>query len=374
MKVEGMKATRIVFGEKGAELREYRLRALRPGELLVRARCSLVSIGTETTLYVARRWQAPPAGAAAAGPEDDEWDFEDYGRGDTWDIERNRRFPGYALAGDVIATGPEVANFAVGDRVIALHHHASLAIVPTQPSITLKIPDGVSYEDSTFSVLGSVSMHAVHRAGLRLGEDVVVMGAGLVGLLTVQLARLAGATPIVSVDLSASRRELARRVGADFAIDPLREDLPARVRECVGGEGASCTIEAVGNPAVLQACMRVCAPGARVVVMGAVVGKVELDMYSEFIFRELTLIASQQPRNPVQDSIYYHLTGQRNRRTMLDLIRRKAVNVADLLTHRYSCREAPEVYRLLGEAKNADYDGRGDVHREMVGVLLEWSG
>ena len=177
---------------------------------------------------------------------------------------------------------------------------------------------------------------------------------------------------MVSVDLSPRRLELARRVGADFAIDPLREDLVARVRECVGGEGASCTIEAVGNPAVLQSCMRVCAPGARVVVMGAVVGKAELDMYSEFIFRELTLIASQQPRNPVQDSIYYRLTGQHNRRTMLDLIRRRAVNVTDLLTHRYPWREAPDVYRLLGESKAADYDGRGDVHREMVGVLFEW--
>src|SRR5512137_810286 len=84
MKVERMKAARIVFGEEGAELREYRLRALRRGELLVRARCSLVSIGTETTLYLARRWQAPPAGAAAGGAvEDDEWDFEDYGRGET---------------------------------------------------------------------------------------------------------------------------------------------------------------------------------------------------------------------------------------------------------------------------------------------------
>ena len=371
MKVEGMRARRIVFAEGGAELREYRLRALRPGELLVRARCSLVSIGTETTLYIARRWAPAPAGGAEQGASD-EWDFEDYGRGETWDMERNRSFPGYALAGDVVAVGEKVANFAIGDRVVALHHHADLAILPTHPSITLKIPDGVSYEDATFCVLGSVSLHAIHRANLRLGEDVVVMGAGLVGLLAMQLARLSGATPVVAVDLSPRRLELALRVGADFAINPNSEDLVARVRELTGPEGASCTIEAVGNPAVLQSCMQVCAPGARVVVMGAIVGKVELDMYSEFIFRELTLIASQQPRNPVQDSIYYHLTGQRNRRTMLDLIRRRAVNVTDLLTHRYPYTEAPEVYRLLGEAKRADYDTRGDVHRDMIGVLIEW--
>ncbi len=282
------------------------------------------------------------SGSARPAVVDDEWDFEDYGRGETWDMERNRSFRGYALAGDVIAVGGDAADLAAGDRVVALHHHADLAVVPAHPSITLKIPDGVSCEEAAFCVPASVSLHAVHRANLRLGEDVVVMGAGLVGLLTIQPARRSGATPVVAVDLSPRRLELARRIGADFAIDPNREDLVARIRDCVGG--------------------------------------VELDMYSEFISRGLSLIASQQPRNPVQDSIHYHLTGQHNRRTMLDLIRRGAINVKDLLTHCYRCTEAPEVYRLLGEAERADYETakeagkrRGDVHRDMIGVLLEWS-
>ena len=119
--------------------------------------------------------------------------------------------------------------------------------------------------------------------------------------------------------------------------------------------------------------MRVCAPGARVVVMGAIVGEVNLDLYSEFIFRELTLIASQQPRNPVQDTIYYHMTGQKNRRHLLELIKRREINVGDLITHRYPYTDASEVYRLLGEAKQADYDADGDVNRDMIGVLLDWT-
>jgi threonine dehydrogenase-like Zn-dependent dehydrogenase len=106
--------------------------------------------------------------------------------------------------------------------------------------------------------------------------------------------------------------------------------------------------------------------------MGAIVGTVSLDMYSEFIFRELTLIASQQPRNPVQDSIYYHLTGQRNRRTLLEMIREGSVNTQDLITHRFSYAEAPAVYRRLGEAKAADYDAEGNVNRDMIGVLFNW--
>lgn len=136
------------------------------------------------------------------------------------------------------------------------------------------------------------------------------------------------------MDLSPRRLALAEKVGADFTINPNTEDLVAKVRDYSGGAGAECTIEAVGNPEVLRSCMKVCAPGARVVVMGAIVGEVKLDMYSEFVFRELTLIASQQPRNPTEDNGYYHFTGQRNRLLLLDLIKSGVLNVRELVTHR----------------------------------------
>jgi len=367
-----MNARRVVFGSEGAELRAYPLRALRPGEILIKSRCSLISIGTETTLYLSSRWgQSEPVDAV--GSEVDEWGFDDYGQGDTWDMARNRRFPGYAVAGDVVAVADGVEEFKPGDRVVALHHHADYAIVSTHPAITLRIPEGVTYEAATLCVLGSVSLHAIHRADIKLGEETVVMGAGLVGLLAVQLAKLSGAYPVISVDLSAERLAVASRVGADHVINPNEEDLVASVRRYLGGSGTRCTIEAVGNPAVLQACMQVSAPGGRIVVMGAIVGKVELDLYSEFVFRELTLIAAQQPRNPVEESIYYRFTGQRNRQTLLSLISRDSINVADLLTHRYKADDAPAVYELLGHAKAADYDAQGDVNRGMIGVVLEWS-
>ncbi|KKK99698.1 hypothetical protein LCGC14_2630130, partial [marine sediment metagenome] len=126
MDSQEMSVRRIVFIKTGAAIRESPLRALRPGEVLVRARCSLVSVGTETTLYLSSRWGLDPD----AGAREDQWDFEDYGSGERWDMERNRGFPGYALAGDVIAVGQKVDDFVKGDRVIALHHHADLAIFP----------------------------------------------------------------------------------------------------------------------------------------------------------------------------------------------------------------------------------------------------
>lgn len=98
MKVEGLVARRVSFSDQGAEIRTYQLRGLRKDEVLIKARCSLVSIGTETTLYLSRRWQSADT---SPGGGEDVWDFDDYGGGDIWDMERNRRFPGYALAGDV---------------------------------------------------------------------------------------------------------------------------------------------------------------------------------------------------------------------------------------------------------------------------------
>lgn len=368
-------ARKVVFVGTGARISEYPLKGPGPGEILIRTHCSLISVGTETTLLVSDRWSQPdqPADPAASPESDDDWSFDNYSGGDHWDMEGNRRYPGYAVSGHIVTTGHGVRGLSAGDRVVALHHHADYAVCSSHPSITLPIPDGVSDADAAYTVLGSVALHAVNRANLKLGESVAVFGAGVVGQLVVQLAKMNGASPVIAVDLSDERLELAERLGADSVVNSTRSDPAGHIRGCTSGRGTDCTIEAVGNPAVLQSCMRSTAVGGRVVVMGAIVGPVELDMYSEFIFRELTLIAAQQPRNPVQDTIYYHQTAQRNRRLILDLIRTGRLNVQQLTTHRFSAEQAPRVYEALAAAKNADYDGAGGVNRDMVGVVLDWN-
>lgn len=374
MKILDIEAKKLVFTGEEAILESYRIEKLKDDEILVKTKYSLISIGTETTLYIKKRWNTDKTDVSTSKHQNSGWDFDNYGKGDKWDLDKNMKCPGYALAGDVIEVGEKVTDFKIGDRVISLQNHCNYAVCSTKPWHTLKIPDGVSYEESTFSVLASVALHGIRRSNIRLGEDIVIMGAGLVGLLLIQFAKKSGAYPIISVDLCQERLELAKKLGADFIINPDKNDLVEKVRKYIGQEGTNCTIEAVGNPRVLQNCLKISAPGARVVVMGAILGEISLDLYNEFVFRELNLIAAQQPRNPTEDTIYYHFTGQRNRLYSLDLLKRGELNVKDLITHRFKYIEASKVYALLGQAKNADYDAKGNVNRDMIGVLLEWEG
>ena len=94
-----------------------------------------------------------------------------------------------------------------------------------------KLPDGVTDSQACFSVLGDVAMHGVRRGTLQLDELVAVFGAGVVGQLTLQFARISGAYPIISVDLVESRLELARSNGASHTVDASKED---ELRGCSG--------------------------------------------------------------------------------------------------------------------------------------------
>ncbi len=372
MKNLNIEAKKVVFTGEGAIISPFRINQMKDEEILVKTRYSLISVGTETTILDKKRW-AKVFASKYVNKQEENWDFDNYGKGEFWDIENNMKNPGYAIAGDVVNVGANVDNIKPGDRVVSLQPHGNYAVCSAKPWHTLIIPDGVSYEEATFSVLSSVAIHGIRRANVRLGEDVVIMGAGVVGLLLVQFAKKCGAYPVISVDLCSKRLELAKKVGADFTVNLNEEDLVGKIKEYIRPDGTYCTIEAVGNPKVLQNCLKISAPGGRVVVMGAIVGETTLDLYNELVFKELNIIAAQQPRNPIEDTIYYHFTAQSNRQYSLDLLKRQELNVKDIISHRFKYTEVPIVYDMLGKAKDADFNEEKSINRDMIGVLLDWS-
>ena len=95
-------------------------------------------------------------------------------------------------------------------------------------------------------------LHGIDAAGIRPGSTVCVIGGGAIGLLMVQLARLSGAAKVILSEPVELRRSAGLSVGADLAVDPLREDLSARVREAAGKSGADVVIECVGNTAATR--------------------------------------------------------------------------------------------------------------------------
>jgi len=130
------------------------------------------------------------------------------------------------------------------------------------------LPENTAFEEAAFLEPLSCAVHGQRMLGLSLGEAVLILGAGPVGLMHVQLCRLRGANPIIVADPHEEKLELARRLGADHTIDLAKEGLRERLEEVTNGRGVSAVIEAVGKVQAWEQAAEVVAKGGRVLLFG----------------------------------------------------------------------------------------------------------
>ena len=136
-------------------------------------------------------------------------------------------------------------------------------------------------------------LHGIDRAGIRPGENVLVIGGGTIGQIMLQLARLAGAARVVLSEPVAARRELAVRLGADAAIDPIHEDLNQRLSQLLSKDGADVVIECVGSPRTSGQAIDAAAGCGRVLLFGVPDPEAVLQTKMHPIFqKELTIMGS----------------------------------------------------------------------------------
>ncbi len=109
-------------------------------------------------------------------------------------------------------------------------------------------------------------LHGIDRAGIRAGDTVCVIGGGAIGLMMVQLAKLAGASQVILSEPVAYRRKISMQIGADGTIDPLQEDIAKRLMELLGTEGADVVIECVGNTTATAQAFQAAKSGAVVLL------------------------------------------------------------------------------------------------------------
>lgn len=261
---------------------------------------------------------------------------------------------GHEFAGVVEATGSDVSAVSVGDHVTVDPNmycgkcrpcqtgkkqlctnlkaygvncnggFAQTCVVKQEQCYRLN-PD-VPLEYGAMTEPLACAVHGIDRSGIRQGDTVCVLGGGAVGLMMVQLAHMAGASTVLLSEPVAARREIGCLVGADAVIDPVHEDLPARVQELVGGDGVDVVIECVGNSIAVQQAMQICSRGA-VVVLFAVHPMDELDTVSPFAIynKELTIVGSMI--NPDTHG------------RAAALINSGRIKLAPLITHRFPIEE-----------------------------------
>jgi (R,R)-butanediol dehydrogenase/meso-butanediol dehydrogenase/diacetyl reductase/L-iditol 2-dehydrogenase len=112
-----------------------------------------------------------------------------------------------------------------------------------------RIPDNLSMQQAALTEPFNIAFHAVEVSEMRPGTDVAVCGAGGIGLMLIAVAKSCGASSVTVLEPVEAKRELAKKMGADFAIDPITEDVSSRAREITNGLGYACVFEASGNGA-----------------------------------------------------------------------------------------------------------------------------
>ncbi|WP_302299670.1 zinc-dependent alcohol dehydrogenase, partial [Butyricimonas virosa] len=142
---------------------------------------------------------------------------------------------GYCNVGKVVAVGRGVTEFVVGDRVASNGNHAEYVCVPK--NLVAKIPDNVTDEEATFTVIGSIGLQGIRLLNPQLGECVVVIGLGLIGLVAAELLKANGCK-VIGVDFDQQKVDIAKNKGI-YAINPKNGIDPVKyVEEITGGVGA----------------------------------------------------------------------------------------------------------------------------------------
>ena len=262
----------------------------------------------------------------------------------------SQKFPmslGYCGVGKVIKAGSAVTKVVVGDRVLVYHGIHAKYNISREEKIT-KVEEGVSSLDASLVIIAAMGLGGVRKLELELGESAMVMGLGLLGIFAVQFCRLSGAYPVIAADLNPARRELALKLGADYAFDPSSPDFVEQVRAVTGGKGVRATVEVTGVSAAMRQALECASWLGRISLLGCTrVSDMAVDYYQQVHRPGVKLIGAHNLVRPQHESYPHHWTHQDDCRAILDMIVAGRVKVAPIISRVVSPKDAPEIYNQL---------------------------
>lgn len=275
---------------------------------------------------------------------------------------------GYCNVGTVIEVGSKVSGFKEGDRIVSNGPHAD--VVRVVENLCAKIPDNVSDEEASFTVLAAIGLQGIRLLKPTLGEAIVVIGAGLIGLAAIQIL-LANGCRVLAIDFDGSKLDLAKKFGADIynlseGDDPVAAGMA--FSRGAGVDGVLITASTQSNDPVSQAA-NMCRTRGRIILVG--VTGLALNR-AEFYDKELSFQVSCSYGPGRYDASYedhgndypigfVRWTEQRNFEAVLDLLSADKIDVKPLISHRFLFDDANAAYSVLTEDKSA------------LGIVLEYS-
>lgn len=203
---------------------------------------------------------------------------------------------GHEFCGEIVALGAGVEDFTVGERVAAdacqhcgecrycreglynicenlaftglMNNGAFAEFVNVPANLLYRLPDNFPTEAGALIEPLAVGMHAVKKAGSLVGQTVVVVGAGTIGLCTIMCAKAAGAARVIALEMSSARKDKALEVGATRVLDPSECDAIAEIKALTGGYGADVSFECIGHKSTAQLALDVIRKAGKAVMVG----------------------------------------------------------------------------------------------------------
>jgi predicted dehydrogenase/threonine dehydrogenase-like Zn-dependent dehydrogenase len=265
---------------------------------------------------------------------------------------------GYCQAGVVLEAGPAARGFAPGDRVVTNGPHAEVVRVPW--TLAARIPEGVPFDVAAFTPLAAIGLQGLRLAAPTLGETVVVYGLGLIGLLTVQLARASGCR-VIGIDRVPERLALARRFGAETVDGSGEVDVVRAVEHLTGGVGTDMVLLtlATDSDEPIHAAAGMCRKRGRIVLVGVTgLGLVRDDFYRKELTFQVSCSYGPGRYDPVHEEggVDYPLpfvrwTEARNFEAVLALMASGQLDPRPLVTHRFPFGRAVEAYDVVTGAE-----------------------
>jgi len=272
---------------------------------------------------------------------------------------------GYSSAGTVIAVGPALKDFKVGDRVACggggYAVHAEYASVPQ--NLLVKLPDNVDFNAGAFTTIGAIALQGFRLSESGLGERVAIIGLGLLGLLSAMIAKAAGCF-VIGIDIDARRVELAQKMGIEAVAREGAENAASTFSKGNGMDAVLiCADTASDDPIILAG--NIARDKAKVVAVGAVGLNVPRKVYYE---KELSLVVSRS-YGPGRYDPTYEEKGQdypiafvrwtegRNMQAFVDLLSHQKIDITPLISHQFPITKAENAYRLITANKKEPFLG-----------------
>lgn len=295
---------------------------------------------------------------------------------------------GYSCAGKVIAIGENIKDIEIGDRVACAGagyaNHAEIVCVPQ--NLVVKVPHSLDLKDAASVTLGAIAMQGLRRAEVRLGENIAVIGLGLLGQILAQLLKANGAK-IIGFDLSDEKVNLAKVLGMNEGYNSLKNSALEKVLNFTEDKGVDATIisaSARGNNEIIQQAMEITRKKGRVVVVGDIgLGPKRRPFYEKEI--DYLISTSYGPGRYDKDYeekgidypfAYVRWTEKRNMEEYLRLLSEGKVNFQKLISKIFPFEKAPEAYKFLEENHPAnpavllDYHFRENKKPEKTKIVI----